>query len=381
LRREVEWLRRQPKARTGKQKARIDRAEDAIAAAPTRRHEDVRKLELMAARAGSTVLELRGLSLERGGHRLIEGLDLVIGRGDRIGVVGRNGAGKSSLLHVLRGELEPTAGACVVGKNARIAYLDQARGDLDDDASILENVAGSRRTVELHGREVDVRGWLGGFLFSADKQRAKVGTLSGGERARVALARLLLSPANILLLDEPTNDLDVTTLGALEDMLLESRATAIVVTHDRYFLDRVATAILAFEGDGQVVRYAGDYSMFQATRTAHRASAAETARAEAAATEPGTRARPEVVGTAPSAKPLRRGLTYGERIELEGLMDRVGSAEEAVSRLETALADPALYAERGAEVPSLTVDLEAARADLERLLARWEELEEKREAT
>ncbi len=370
LRSELDWLRRSPKARTGKQKARIHRAQAALAAAPAGRRERVARLEVDGARAGRTVLEARELRVEIGGRRLVDGLDLTLGKGERVGIVGPNGTGKTTLLRTLLGDLDPAAGSVVAGKNTRFAYLDQTRSGLDDDRSILENVAGDRRRVTIGGRDVDVRGWLEGFLFDAAKQRQKVGALSGGERARVTLAKMLLEPANVVVLDEPTNDLDVTTLGALEEMLLELSGTALIVTHDRYFLDRVATDILSFEGDGRVVRYAGDYSTYRALRQrAERDAAVEASRREEAARPPTRKPAPE-----------RKGLTYAERLELEGLMDRIDAAERAVGEREQALSDPDLYAKRGHEVPALEAALGEARAALEALMARWEELEAKKEA-
>jgi ATP-binding cassette subfamily F protein uup len=362
LRRELEWLRRSPKARTTKQKARIDRAQAAVATAPQVRRDAVDRLEMRSARLGRTVLETRGLGITVGDRRLVDGLDLVVGKGERIGIVGRNGAGKTTLLRTLLGERAPESGAVVVGKNTRFAYLDQTRAGLSEDGSILDNVAGDQRRFDIGGGEIDVRSWLEGFGFDGAKQRQKVSALSGGERARVTLAKMLLEPANVIVLDEPTNDLDVTTLGALEEMLVELDGTALVVTHDRYFLDRVATHILAFEEAGRVVRYAGNYQAFRAMRD------------DAQRESPPAQAK----RAPPRPKPIRTGLTYGERLELEGLMERIDSAEKAVAEREAALADPELYATRGGEVPRLTESLATARAALEQLLARWEELEAKK---
>jgi ATP-binding cassette subfamily F protein uup len=192
-----------------------------------------------------------------------------------------------------------------------------------------------------------------------------VGSLSGGEKARALLAKLLLIPTNLLVLDEPTNDLDVPTLAALEQMLLELNGTALVVTHDRWFLDRVATAILAFEGDGKVVRYPGGYTTYRALRR-------EAETPEVAAPEKSAPARKK-----PKAK---KALTYGERLELEGIVDRIGEAEERVGELEEKLADPSIYEGGGDEASSLVADHEAAKADLDALMARWEALELKKEA-
>jgi len=368
LRREVAWLRRQPKARTGKQKARIQRAEAAVAARPEKRREQVRALDLETVRSGKTALTLRGVTLRWGDLTLVSGLDLIVQPGERIGIIGPNGCGKTTLLRAMLGEIAPASGEVVRGKNTRPAYLDQARSTLEDDLSILENVGGERHVVRTGGRDVDARSWLTGFLFDARKQRQKVGALSGGERARVAVARLLLGTANLLVLDEPTNDLDVSTLGALEQLLVDMDGTAIVVTHDRYFLDRVATSIVSFEGDGRVVRYEGNYTMASTLR----------AQAKPILSAPRPETSPEgPSGQRTSAVRRRKPLTYGEEIELAGLMDKIARAEAEVAELEAELADPALYASRGADVPELTARLGTARDALGALLARWEELETK----
>ena len=366
LRSELEWLRRSPKARTTKQKARIARAEAAIGAAPEARRDGPVDLEMQTTRLGRTVVETRGLSVEIGGRTLVEGLDLVVGAGERIGIVGRNGTGKTTFLRTLLGDHPAAAGEVIVGKNTRFAYLDQTRAGLDDDVSILESVAGDRRAFTIRGRDVDVRGWLARFGFDAAQQQKKVSALSGGERARVTLAKMLLEPANVVVLDEPTNDLDVATLGALEEMLTELEGTALVVTHDRYFLDRIATHILAFEGEGGVVRYAGNYQAFRAARSERERERAKERERNA----PRRSDRP---------KPVRGGLTYGERLELEGLMDRIAEAERVVAEREATLADPDLYKTRGHEVAAMNDELETARNALAALMSRWEELEEKRE--
>lgn len=368
LRRELEWLRRQPKARGTKQKARIQRAEAAKAAAPPPPGRAL-ELSLDTVRSGKTVLELNGLSIERGGRTLVKGLDLVVGRGERLGIVGRNGAGKTSLLAAILGRLEPSEGRVVLGQNAAIAYFDQERSGLDDAASIFDNVASA-------GERGDARSYLERFLFDESKQRQPVGSLSGGERARVALAKMMVRGANLLVLDEPTNDLDVMTLGALEALLVEMEATAIVVTHDRWFLDRVATSILAFEGNGRVVRYAGNYTSFRAQREAAEAALAAERRAADPAPKPARAARPDRPASVTEG-PKR--LTWDEHRELEGIVDAIDEAEREVAALEAQLSDPELYARRGGEVASIRAALDRARDEVACLVARWEDLESRRD--
>ena len=362
LRRELEWLRRSPKARTTKSQARIDRVEALRDATPTPQQRDAR-FEFAATRAGKTVIELRDLRVSIAGRRLIDGLDLALAPGDRVGIIGANGAGKTSLLRVLLGQLEPESGRAIIGATARLAHFDQERAELDDDRTVAENVVANRDVVRVAGREMKTVSYLARMLFPADKQRQKVATLSGGERARVSMARFLLSPANVLLLDEPTNDLDVATLAALEEMLIESGATVLFVTHDRYFLDRVATTVLSFEGDGRVVRYADSAQAIAALRAARRPRPPEPA----AKREP---PRP--------AAPAAAGLTFSEEHELERLMPLIEEAEAALAAIEAELADPDLYARRGAEVPALQARRDAAQALVDERVARWEELEGKR---
>ncbi|MCC6526796.1 MAG: ABC-F family ATP-binding cassette domain-containing protein, partial [Polyangiaceae bacterium] len=368
LRRELEWLRRQPKARTGKQKARIGRAEAARSARPARAERTV-ELGMTATVSGKVLFELSALRLAYGPTVLVAGLDLVVTQGERIGIVGRNGAGKTSLLRALSGELAPAGGKIVRGKGTRIAYLDQERRGLDPAASVTDNVSGGASRVTLGSQVLDVRSYLERFLFDATRQRQPVGSLSGGERARVALAKMLLEPASLLMLDEPTNDLDTATLAALEEMLLDMQATALVVTHDRYFLDRVATAILAFEGEGRVVRYAGNYDSYLGQRP----------RPGALSEPPPAAASAPPKAPAPARTPKAAGLTYAERLELEGLLERVAAAEEAVTALEARLSDPSGYGS-GLDIAKLGAELARARVEAERLTTRWEELETRREA-
>jgi ATP-binding cassette subfamily F protein uup len=370
LRRELEWLRRQPKARTTKQKARIDRAETAKGAPPPKQEKTV-ELALDAMRAGKTILELRKLTLAIGGLTLAKDLDFILTSGERLGVVGRNGTGKTTLLRAILGELEPASGEVVLGKNTKVAYFDQHRAQLDDAKSIFDNVAGDNSRIEVGGQSFDVRGYLERFLFDTYKQRQPVGSLSGGERARVALAKILSRGANLVILDEPTNDLDVATLGALEQLLLEFDGCAITVTHDRYFLNRVATSILAFQGDGEVVRYAGNYDDF---RTQKARGDEEKARAEAARAPVRDRER-ERGKEAPRLK-----LSFAEQKELDALPDKIEAADKRAAELEATLADPGFYATRGGEVAGVTAELGKAREEAGRLLGRWEELETKREA-
>ncbi len=365
LRRELEWLARQPKARSTKQKARIDRAEAAKSTKAPVAEQRV-ALALEETRSGKTVLELEHLRLDLGGRTLVQDLTLYLPQGERVGIVGANGTGKTTLLRAIAGELAPTGGRLTVGQNTKIAYFDQERSGLDLDKSIFDNI-GDQGRFEVAGQVLDTRSYLERFLFDGHEQRKAVGALSGGERARVALAKVLRTATNLVLLDEPTNDLDVATLGALEEMLLDFDGAALVVTHDRWFLDRVATSILVFEGDGRVVRYPGNYETYRRLAAAAQKASAENA-------PPRTAPSLDKKSAAPKAmKP--KGLSYAERLELEKLPDRIEAEESRVRALELRISDPEFYRSEPAEVQHTLAELEGARAESTALLARWEALE------
>jgi ATP-binding cassette subfamily F protein uup len=364
LRREVEWLRRAPKARGTKQKARISRAEDALGRSAPKREQKA-DLSLRSERQGKTVLEISGLVLERDGQRLIDGFDLALRPGERVGIVGPNGSGKTSLLLAILGELAPSAGTIVIGANTKMGYLDQARADLDDRATVREAAVGDATEIRIGEERLTVGSYLERFLFGHRHQRLRVGELSGGERARVCLARLLATKCNLLLLDEPTNDLDVATLGALEAMLVDFGGSAIIVSHDRWLLDRVATSILSFESDGRIEFHVGNYSDY---RERQPRSARE--KKPAKSISPKAEAKRASRSNQESAR-----LNSSERLELEGLPDAIESAESEVSRLQTALADPEIYQGDGSRATELRQGLEKAEQDVERLSARWEALE------
>jgi ATP-binding cassette subfamily F protein uup len=374
LRRELEWLRRMPKARTTKQQARIDRAETALKAPKPKQEQQV-ALEVDVTRAGKTLLELKDVRLELAGRTLVDKLSLFVMQGERIGIVGPNGAGKTTLLRAIIGEQQLSGGSVALGKNTKLAYFDQKRSGLDDSKSIWDNVTGDQSRIELGGEVIDPRTYLERFAFDSTKQRQPVGSLSGGERARVALARLLRQSANLLLFDEPTNDLDVATLGALEGMLIDFGVSALIVTHDRYFLNRVATSILAFEEQAEVVHYQGNYDTFRRLRAEARAARKAPSKAATAANAPGP-SKP-----APKTDGKAKGLSKPEQRELAELPDRIDRAEQLVGDLSARLSDPATYAGGASDIPALNRQLEEARGEAERLTLRWEELETRRSAT
>jgi ATP-binding cassette subfamily F protein uup len=368
VRRELDWIRRGPAARTTKQQARIDRFDAAVATAPSAEDKRTTPMTLRlptGGRIGKTILELRDLgkrvpTADGDGRWLFRHLTLTLKPGDRIGIVGPNGAGKTTLVRTLLGQLPPDEGEVVVGQNTRFAYLDQSRADLDPDKTVLAEVSDGNDHVFLEDGPVHVRTFLRMLLFDDRFADTPIGTLSGGERNRVQLARLLRRGGNLLVLDEPTNDLDLMTLGVLEEALQDFPGCALVVSHDRWFLDKVATAILSFEGEGRVGFYEGDYSAW-----AKRA-------------QPVVETLPQLVKPLPapvekSAPP--RKLSYREKQELAGIEAAIAAAEARVTELSATLNDPAVYKSRAAEVPMLVAALEAARAEVDRLYARWQELE------
>jgi len=364
VRREIEWIRRRPKARTTKAKARIDRYDAAVAARPI--GDDIKGAALTlrlptGPRLGSTIVELTKVARTLGGKQLFRDLTLNMKPGDRIGIVGPNGAGKTTLIRTILGIDPPDAGTVVVGSNTRPAYFEQGRSELRDELTVMEEVGDGNDFVELPDQRIHVRGFLKMLAFPDTVSDTKIGQLSGGERNRVQLARLLRRGGNLLVLDEPTNDLDLPTLGALEDGLISFPGCALIVSHDRWFLDRVATAILGFDADGQVRLYEGSYSFYAERRPQARVGEVSTA-----APRVETRAREK---TAPPRK-----LTFKEKAELAGMEQAIVVAEQRVATLEATVQDPLVFKDRYAELPGLVKQLEAARAEVERLFARWEEL-------
>jgi ATP-binding cassette subfamily F protein uup len=374
IRREIDWIRRGPKARGTKAKARIDRFDAAVAAAPGAddKRNDTMALRLPSGpRLGGTIVELDRATKSLGGKLLFKDLTLVMKPGDRIGIVGPNGAGKSTLIKTILGQLPPDSGTVVVGSNTRPAYLEQGRSELRDELTVIEEVGDGYDYVDLPDGKIHVRSFLRMLAFPDSVTDTKVGQLSGGERNRVQLARLLRRGGNLLVLDEPTNDLDLPTLGALEDGLVHFAGCALIVSHDRWFLDRVATAILAFEGDGQVTLYEGSYSFYAERRK--KPGARDGARRDARDSRPAAPA---------AAKPVAaRKLSFKEGRELEGIEAAIAAAEARVATLEATLSDPAVFKDRPTEVQALIAGLDTARTEVERLFARWQELDALKQAS
>jgi ATP-binding cassette ChvD family protein len=266
LERELEWIRMSPRARQAKGKARLNAYEELLAEDTAQKIETAEIYIAPGPRLGDLVVEARGLRKAYGDNLLMDDLGFTLPRGGIVGVIGPNGAGKTTLFRMITGQEKPDAGTLRLGDTVQIGYVDQSREALDPNKSVWDEISGGSDEIELGKRKVASRAYVSWFNFKGAAQQRKVGTLSGGERNRVHLAKLLKKGSNLLLLDEPTNDLDVDTLRALEEALLNFAGCAVVISHDRWFLDRIATHMLAFEGDSQVVWFQGNYQDYEADR-------------------------------------------------------------------------------------------------------------------
>ncbi|HWP42467.1 MAG TPA: energy-dependent translational throttle protein EttA [Blastocatellia bacterium] len=275
LQRELEWIRMSPKGRQAKSKARIKSYESLLGQEIEKR---ARELEIYippGPRLGNVVIEAEGLTKAYGDRLLIDNLSFALPPGGIVGVIGPNGAGKTTLFRMITGQEQPDGGRLRIGETVKMAYVDQSRDTLDASKTIWEEISGGQETLQLGPRQVNSRAYVARFNFSGTDQQQRVGALSGGERNRVHLAKMLKEGANVLLLDEPTNDLDVNTMRALEEALENFAGCAVIISHDRWFLDRIATHILAFEGDSRVVWFEGNYSEYEADRRARLGAAAD----------------------------------------------------------------------------------------------------------
>ena len=368
--REIEWLRRGAKARTRKSKARIDKAGELmgeLADLNSRTRSGTALIDFSATdRKTKRLIELEDVSCEVGGRELFTGLNCVITAGMRVGLVGPNGSGKTSLLRLLRGESEPGAGTVKRADWLRVVYFDQTR-ELDPDVTLRRALAPEGDSVIYQDRQIHVASWAAKFLFTGEQLNQPVGKLSGGERARVLIAQLMLQPADVLLLDEPTNDLDIPTLDILEESLLEFRGSLVLVTHDRYMLDRVSTAVIGLDGQGGVGLFA-DYSQWERWQEQRQQSA---------------RARSEILDGASKApgqereRQTKKKLSYLEAREYDSIEERVAAAEELLEAKRTQLEDPAIMSDSGRLVAA-QAELENAQDNVDTLYARWAELEKKK---
>jgi ATP-binding cassette subfamily F protein uup len=366
VRTEIAWLRRGPKARATKAKARIDNANELIgelADLNRRSRVDSAKIDFSATdRRTKRLVELENVSYEIGGRKLFSDLKFVITAGVRVGLVGPNGSGKTTLLRLLRGEYSPDTGKIQTAQNLRIVYFDQNR-QLDDEQTLRRALAPDSDSVIYQDRVVHVASWADRFLFTSEQLNQPVNRLSGGERARVLIAQLMLQPADLLLLDEPTNDLDIPTLEILEESLLEYPGALVLVTHDRYLLDRVSTIVLGLDGQGSVEPFA-DYSQWEEWQ-------AEQQRPERDDRRSGGNASRNAALSGGKKK-----LSYLEAREYSTIEERIAQAEQLRDAKRAALEDPGIASDASGLL-NAHAELEKAQEDLDAMYSRWAQLEAK----
>lgn len=382
---EEAWLARGVKARRTRDEGRVGslmRMRDEYAARRTAKG-GVRITVDGAGRSAGTVFATHDLSFSYpdAPNPVIRGLSVEIARGDKVGIVGPNGCGKTTLVRLLTGDLEPTGGSVKQGAGLEPLYFDQMRNALEPTKSVVENISGGDDAVVVGGRSRHINSYLADFLFEPDRARMPVGALSGGEQARVMLAKLFTRPSNLLILDEPTNDLDLETLDLLEQMLVDYAGTVLLVTHDRAFLDNVVASSLVFPGDGTVLEFAGGYSDWR-----DRVTFGEGGQGSGSRPKGGTDGRPKPDGASstpdtggPRRAPVNRvrKLSYKESRELDELPGVIDRLERRIEELHAKLTDPALYASGdGDRVKEATALLESSQAELDAAFERWQELEE-----
>jgi ATP-binding cassette subfamily F protein uup len=361
---EETWIRQGIKARRTRNEGRVRALKRMRSERAERRsRQGVAKLELeQVERSGKLVFEAELLSVAFGGAPVVKDFSALVLRGDRVGLIGPNGAGKSTLLRLLLGELQPDSGTVKTGTHLKVAYFDQLRARLDPDQTLVEAVGEGKEWISLNGQQIHLMSYLGNFLFSPERARTPVRSLSGGEKNRVLLARLFSQPCNLLVLDEPTNDLDLETLELLEELLGEFDGTVLLVSHDRAFVDNVVTSVWVFEGAGIVAEYVGGYSDWLAQRPAavERTPAPQPAAAKPPAPKPGG---------------ARARLSYKEQRELESLPAAIETWESRQAELNALVNAPDFYRRDAGEVKRALAELEALQASLEEGYRRWEELE------
>ena len=370
LKKELAWVRQGPRAQRSKQKDRFERYYETAAQAGPMIEEDVELVIPPPPQLGNRTVEVSNLGIALGGRTLFSGFNHTFENGRRIGVCGRNGLGKSTLLKIILGQLPPTEGTVKTGQLTNFNYVDQGRLQLNENRTVLDEVADGTEFVQWGDTKISVRSYLKRFLFSDDRILTLVRKLSGGERSRLLLARILKSGGNFLMLDEPTNDLDLPTLRVLEEALIAFPGVVCVVSHDRYFLNRVCTDILAFEGDGKITHSVGDYDYYLDKK---RKAADQAARASAAIVSLNKAAAAKSEAEAKKAK--ARKMSFKETQELAGMEEKIHGVEAEIARIEALFATPDFHRNQAAQSKQFVVDLEAHRENLTRLFARWEELE------
>lgn len=368
LRREIEWVRRGPKAQTTKSKARWDRYFEVAGQKATEIDKDIDLVIPPPPPLANRIVDLTNVGVEIGGKRLFSHLTLNFAAGQRVGVFGRNGLGKTTLLKMIQGQIEPTEGTVKIGQLTKFNYVDQGRLQLNEDRTVLDEISDGSEFVLFGEDRLSLRAYLKRFLFTDDRITTLVKHLSGGERSRLLLARILKNGGNFLILDEPTNDLDLATLRVLEEALISFPGVIVVVSHDRYFLNRVCTAILAFEGNGQLFYSEGSYDYYLEKK-----NRLQSAQNPARFGEKGRAA----IAPEPKSKP--RKLTYKEQRELEGMEAVIQEEEQKISDLESLFLDPDFHRKHGQRTAEINSELDERKGRVAKLFGRWEELEALRE--
>ena len=375
LKKELAWVRQGPRAQRSKQKDRFERYYETAAQSGPMIEEDVELVIPPPPQLGNRTVDVSGLGMEIAGKRLFSGFNFTFENGKRVGICGRNGLGKSTLLKIIIGQLAPTEGTVKTGQLTKFNYVDQGRLQLNEERTVLDEVADGTEFVQWGDAKISVRSYLKRFLFSDDRILTQVKKLSGGERSRLLLARILKSGGNFLILDEPTNDLDLPTLRVLEEALIAFTGVTCVVSHDRYFLNRVCTDILAFEGDGKIAHSVGDYDYYLEKKQRAEQAAARQSAAILAANKSSAAASKD------KARNKSRKLSFKEQRELEGMEAQIHGVEAEVARIEALFIQPDFHRKNAANVNQLTDELETAKTTVTRLYSRWEELEAIRSAS
>jgi ATP-binding cassette subfamily F protein uup len=378
LKKELAWVRQGPRAQRSKQKDRFERYYDTAAQDGPVIEEDVELCIPPPPQLGNRTVEVADLGMSIGGKKLFSGFTFSFANGQRIGVCGRNGLGKTTLLKAIIGQLPPTEGTVKIGQLTKFNYVDQGRLQLNEENTVMDEVAQGREFVEWGDAKLSVRSYLKRFLFTDDRITTQVKKLSGGERSRLLLAQVLKNGGNFLILDEPTNDLDLPTLRVLEEALIAFPGMVLVVSHDRYFLNRVCTDILAFEGDGKIHHSVGDYDYYLEKRKKAEAAAA---RQSAAIIATNKAEKSAALSRDAATKNKPRKLSFKETRELEGIEAQIHAVEAEVARIEGLFADPEFFRKNAAKVNQLTDELEAAKKNVTKLYSRWEQLEAIRAAS
>jgi ATP-binding cassette subfamily F protein uup len=364
---EERWIRKGIQARRTRNEGRV-RALKAMRVERSDRRNLQGKAKLAldsGEQSGKLVLEATGLGFAYDGKPVVRDLDLRVLRGDRIGLIGPNGVGKTTLLKLLLKQLEPKQGSVRHGTNLQIAYFDQTRAQLDPEARVVDCVGGGKESVTIAGKSRHVMSYLADFLFPPERARSPVKSLSGGERARLLLAQLFAQPANVLVMDEPTNDLDIETLELLEELLAEYDGTVFMVSHDRTFLDNVVTSSLVFSGNGVVEEFFGGYSDWLRQRSSAPATAAA---------KPPADTKPKAASAA-KPKASQRKPSFKEQRELDELPQRIEGLEKERAQLHARLADPRSYENKPEVLADISARLSAIEAELAQAYARWQALE------